>query len=1051
MKFRPLFVVIALLYVVCASAQSRYRFFTLTMEQGLTSDYAWAVCQDKFNYIWIGTANGLNRYDGHSTKQYFHNSTDSFSIPGNTIYWIYKDPAGDMWFSLGHRGVAKYDYAKDRFERFHPFDSIKKANDYAAPLWRMANDAKGRLYFACGAACFRYNPGTRKMEDITPLFNDAIKNVGVGMFIPKGPDTLWILTGNGLFNYDLKNERIVHVPFDANKLGFGTAEMHDGEYINDHEMLISVSRAGFVLFDTRTWKFRLPPEPFDPTSSKKFSETGGVLKDSKGRIWIANSRFGLLEYFPSRNVAYSLKNEHSYPYPYAEQEGNGLNVYEDKDGYIWYCSSNRGVMWFNPKADYIQAFVRDYSKTSSLPGNAITYFHELAKDKILIGTNNGITEFNPLTNSFRNFSVALSDKDTSPHPFIRAMLQRGDSILITTYKGLSIYNTRSGKFSRFYESNEIADSVFIYGIWLLHYTAPGEVMVTGNNASRFHLNTGKYEFLDKNKPDALYSLSDINASMYDESNGNLWIEADTGKLYLYNTYSRHLTNQVYTNDRISMIDAIAKDKSGNIWLGTTGGLFKYNPATKQSEKIVLNTRYNDVYNIIINNSEYIWLTTPKEIVRYNPHKNTVEVISINTILPNCDIMKRAFMLSSDGFLHVGTNKGFCRIDTRRFTPEKRLKEPQLVKFSVFENEKPFGETFQQLDKIVLSHNENFFSFAMSSFDYRIQSTVRYGYMLEGFDKDWQDARGNLASYTNVPPGKYKLHLRSSIGGGGWIQRAIPVAIVVTPPFWQTWWFILIAVLVAVFSAIGIYKFIRAKKKAEDKARETKRESELQLLEIRKLLAESQLMALRAQMNPHFVFNCLNSIQECIVTQKYGEASLYLNKFSKLFRSVLNNSGRVMITLAEEIEVLELYLSLEHMRFEKSFEFTIEAEEDMETDEILIPSMLLQPYVENALWHGLMHKQGNRQLSISFKKVNEDVFQCTVDDNGIGRKKALELKEQQSKTKRHVSKGMSIANDRIDLLQKQGHHAVLKIIDKYDDHQNATGTRVVIELSTYLKA
>ena len=117
---------------------------------------------------------------------------------------------------------------------------------------------------------------------------------------------------------------------------------------------------------------------------------------------------------------------------------------------------------------------------------------------------------------------------------------------------------------------------------------------------------------------------------------------------------------------------------------------------------------------------------------------------------------------------------------------------------------------------------------------------------------------------------------------------------------------------------------------------------MQLLEIEKLLAESQLMALRAQMNPHFVFNCLNSIQECIVTQKYGEASLYLNKFSKLFRSVLSNSGSVMITLAEEIEVLELYLSLEHMRFEKSFRYSIEVEEDLEIDEIMIPSMLLQP-------------------------------------------------------------------------------------------------------------
>ncbi|HUC83281.1 MAG TPA: two-component regulator propeller domain-containing protein [Flavisolibacter sp.] len=244
--------------------------------------------------------------------------------------------------------------------------------------------------------------------------------------------------------------------------------------------------------------------------------------------------------------------------------------------------------------------------------------------------------------------------------------------------------------------------------------------------------------------------------------------------------------------------------------------------------------------------------------------------------------------------------------------------------------------------------------------------------------------------------------------------------------------------------------ISASKIAEAKAEEAAKESQIQLLEIKKLLAESQLMALRAQMNPHFVFNCLNSIQECIVTQKYGEASLYLNKFAKLFRTVLNNSGKVMVTLAEEIEVLDLYLALEHMRFEQSFTYTIHTDEELEADEILIPSMLLQPFVENALWHGLMHKEGSRNLCICFRRKTDAVFECVIEDNGIGREKALQLKAQQSKTKRHVSRGMTICKDRIDLLQKQGQHASLQIIDKVDDAGNATGTKVVVELSAFLE-
>ena len=252
-------------------------------------------------------------------------------------------------------------------------------------------------------------------------------------------------------------------------------------------------------------------------------------------------------------------------------------------------------------------------------------------------------------------------------------------------------------------------------------------------------------------------------------------------------------------------------------------------------------------------------------------------------------------------------------------------------------------------------------------------------------------------------------------------------------------------------ALNTIASISANKIAEATAESQAKENEIKLLEINKMLAESQLMALRAQMNPHFVFNCLNSIQECIVTQKYGEASKYLNKFSKLFRMVLNNSGKNLVTIDEEKEVLELYLELEQMRFEKSFAYKFDLDDELETEEILIPSMLLQPYVENALWHGLMHKEGERQLHITFEKVNEEVFRCIIEDNGIGRKQSYELKAQQSKAKRHESKGLKISEDRINVLNRQGYTANLQIIDKYDEQQNATGTRIIIELSNFLKS
>ena len=298
MFYRYILVICLVLSNIDLHAQSRYRFHTLSMEDGLTSDIVYSICKDKFGYVWMATQNGLNRYDGHSIKQYFSHKTDSFSIPGNIVYWIHKDVAGDLWFSFGNKGVATYNYAKDRFERFKPYDSIVRKNNYANKMWRMGNDQQGRIYFANGGSCLRYSLYTKQLEDLTPLFHGALDGHDIGMFVLQGKDVLWITSNNGLFRYDLKKNSIANFPFDEKKFGFGNANMDDVEFINDHQMVVAVVRTGFVLFDTRTNSFSFPPFPINPSQSKLFSQTGSVLKDANGRIWMANSRYGLLEYFP---------------------------------------------------------------------------------------------------------------------------------------------------------------------------------------------------------------------------------------------------------------------------------------------------------------------------------------------------------------------------------------------------------------------------------------------------------------------------------------------------------------------------------------------------------------------------------------------------------------------------------------------------------------------------------------------------------------------------------------------------------------------------------
>jgi len=208
-------------------------------------------------------------------------------------------------------------------------------------------------------------------------------------------------------------------------------------------------------------------------------------------------------------------------------------------------------------------------------------------------------------------------------------------------------------------------------------------------------------------------------------------------------------------------------------------------------------------------------------------------------------------------------------------------------------------------------------------------------------------------------------------------------------------------------------------------------------------AELEMQALRAQMNPHFIFNCLNAINHFILVNDANTASDYLTKFSRLIRIVLDNSFRKGIFLSEELESLRLYIELEQIRFDNHFSYEISLTDDFDVDDIVIPPMLLQPFIENAIWHGLMYKDGSGILTVELKRENEILF-CSITDNGIGRKRSTELKSSLSANKKSL--GMNITANRLQLLNEGiGEQIGLQIIDLLDSFSQSAGTRVIITI------
>ncbi|MBE7169246.1 MAG: histidine kinase [Williamsia sp.] len=228
-----------------------------------------------------------------------------------------------------------------------------------------------------------------------------------------------------------------------------------------------------------------------------------------------------------------------------------------------------------------------------------------------------------------------------------------------------------------------------------------------------------------------------------------------------------------------------------------------------------------------------------------------------------------------------------------------------------------------------------------------------------------------------------------------------------------------------------------------KAEEEKQHAKIEALRNRQQMAESRLQSLRLQMNPHFLFNALNSIQQMILSNEEMVATRYLSRFSKLLRTILVHSDKEMVTLKEELDILNLYVGLESVRFKDSFQYSIGCDPEIDLEEVKLPTLLVQPFVENAIWHGLMHKEGQRQLTIYFSE-REEMLVCVVEDNGVGRETAKQANLASGKDKSHTSKGIEVSMERLRALHKGAvNKPVLQIIDLKDRYGRPAGTRVEI--------
>jgi hypothetical protein len=468
---------------------------------------------------------------------------------------------------------------------------------------------------------------------------------------------------------------------------------------------------------------------------------------------------------------------------------------------------------------------------------------------------------------------------------------------------------------------------------------------------------------------------------------------------------------------------ICKAGDGGIWVATNDkGVIRYN---NNRVETVINTgdglSSNSCKTLSLKN-QYLWAGTNKGINKIDLHTNKVIAKYTTADGLGSDIINALYI--EDSLVWVCSPAGVT------FFNENNISDSSICNLDLHRITVS-GKKIDSLGLLNLSYKNNNISFEYAGISFKSAGDIVYRYKLTGLDNDWNETNLTTLAYPSLPAGHYTFQI-FAINKFGKHSEMIVIKFSIAAPYWQKLWFWLLISL----SVLGLISWLitRRYKKLQQRAKEKN--------DLAKRIADLEQASLRAQMNPHFIFNCLNSIQHFILKNDFEKTNEYITQFGSLIRQTLDNSAKTNITIANEVKYLGGYLELEKMRFSSSFTYSIHIDRDIPADYTYVPSMILQPFVENAIRHGIRHKKdGTGIINISITKQQEGIL-FTLEDNGVGREAAALNKSYQ-----HIeyqSKGIMLATNRLELLAASSEEKITTLItDLTNENGSATGTKVEI--------
>ena len=970
---------------------SQFRFTNYDYTNGLPITDIREFAEDSLGYLWMGSNEGLVRFDGLDFKFFEPFKNDSSSLYGSEIARIKVDATGKVWITFHDGGISIYDHTTQKFKTRHYLDEDGVDFPRLAISDFIIDNERSKIWMTSA------REGVFEMDMLT-LSTKKVLDVQRphGIVNDKTSSQHFYLSSGGLWRVD----KSTYYKEKLSEYGFNHCKMY-GDYLIGYDWSLHVS-----VFNTKTREHRLFRKEDDFVNKGILLDNDKIWSTTFTGLWFFDIYSGKrTKYLKDKNNRFDIDGDHY----------NG--IFKDSKDRIW-IGSDKGLSVINPDYQnliHLQSTgILNTSDIVSGPDSNIYYTLGFYDDHILEvdirKDKSSRIEYSPIMD-FIGPLHAIRNKDK-----VWVICHRGFGYFTDEKQILVPYD--GGKFSNIIHQKDIGNIVLDDNdnIWLMRNRSSILVKIPtdGSEVDTFHIRK-------------LQGPEEVKAMLYERK--ALWLGTDLG-LCRYDIESGKQSWFLNTDERYqgfqNSIENIGKDNEGNIWvLSLLSGAYKCDYNKEKDSLSIIKSYFqedglanNRPWNISKDGDGILYFGSTSGMSVY--HKEIDRMVSFDKqygfkeLSLNVKCLDDKVFILSRGLSYFNVN------DVNKIGIPPKVK---LTSISNGFNTFFFNSQNLSTEKFKFSHNENNVKIEFTSIDLSYARNINYRYRLDK-NQNWDELNYNNreARFIELNPGSYNFEIAAAGKDRNWGKSEI-LNFTIQPAYWQTWWFKLLVAIGLIGIVSTFFKW---------------RERQIRMIsDMETRMTELENEALRAQMNPHFIFNSLNSIKSFIINNKREEAADYLTTFAELIRTILRNSKSKTIPLSEEVKALDLYMEIENIRLENKFDVKWEIDPSLAQDSILVPPLAIQPFVENAIWHGFVHKEGKGELTIKVTK-NENQILINIIDDGIGREKSKMIEKKHFRKR---SYGIAITKQRLGMKKDEN----IEIVDLKDQNGNAIGTEVTVRI------